>query len=55
MVRRCAQEVGGDAGPAVVVLTGGDAPMLIPALAGVPLDHRPLLVLEGLALRHGGE
>ena len=37
----------------VLVLTGGDAPALMGALA-VPVEHRPLLVLEGLALRHGG-
>ena len=37
----------------VLVLTGGDAPALLGALA-IPAEHRPLLVLEGLALRHGG-
>ena len=35
----------------VLVLTGGDAPALLGALS-IPAEHRPLLVLEGLALRH---
>ena len=36
-----------------VVLTGGDAPVLLPLLA-TPAHHDPALVLEGLALLAGG-
>ncbi len=42
----------GEPGGALVV-TGGDAPEVLEGLT-VPAEHRPLLVLEGLALRHGG-
>lgn len=36
------------------LVTGGDAPRLLPLLAG-PCEHRPELVLEGLAALAGGE
>jgi type III pantothenate kinase len=39
---------------AVLVLTGGDAAALGDALS-LPVEHRPHLVLEGLALRYGGD
>jgi pantothenate kinase type III len=49
------QALNGPGAPAgrgtVLVLTGGDAPALLKALA-LPADHRPLLVLEGLAARY---
>jgi type III pantothenate kinase len=52
LIRDCVRRVNGpDA--ASVVLTGGDAEALMPELTGLSVDHRPLLVLEGLALRHG--
>jgi type III pantothenate kinase len=37
----------------ILVVTGGDAPALLAHLS-LAAEHRPLLVLEGLALRHGG-
>lgn len=43
-----------DGAGSVLVLTGGDAPALQSALA-IAVQHRPLLVLEGLALRHGDD
>jgi type III pantothenate kinase len=36
----------------MLFVTGGDAPGLLAALS-ITAEHRPLLVLEGLALRHG--
>jgi type III pantothenate kinase len=39
---------------AVLVLTGGDAPVLRGAVM-IAAEYRPLLVLEGLALRYGSE
>lgn len=51
LVESCVRDsarTGGQA--ATVVVTGGDAPALLRVLA-VPAEHRPLLVLEGLALR----
>lgn len=41
--------------PAALLITGGDALRLMPTLADLRPDHRPLLVLEGLALRHGAD
>ena len=35
--------------PVRLVVTGGDAKVLLPHLAGYSPEHRPLLVLEGLA------
>lgn len=56
LVRGCVEALAPAAGPAGprLVLTGGDAPRLQPLL-GVPAEHRPLLVLEGLALRYGAD
>jgi len=48
LIERCAGGLGEDNG-GVVVVTGGAAGRIIPHLA-VDLEHRPLLVLEGLAL-----
>ena len=54
LVESCMKALTRSAEPAgVLVLTGGDAPALMAALVS-PAEHRPLLVLEGLALRHGG-
>lgn len=55
LVRYCVAEIRAAAAPAVLVLTGGDAERLIPALADLGPYHRPGLVLEGLALRHGDD
>ena len=63
LVRSCAdrlrERVAGQDGPGLVVLTGGAAPLLGPVIAQparageaprIRLEHRPHLVLEGLAL-----
>jgi len=52
LIERCARPLGEDNG-AVVVVTGGAAGRIIPHLA-VDLEHRPRLVLEGLALWEPG-
>jgi type III pantothenate kinase len=54
LIRDCVRRANDPAFGATVVLTGGDAETLMPELDGLIVDHRPLLVLEGLALRHGG-
>lgn len=55
LVRGCMEALATAARPAAprLVLTGGDAARLLPLVDGAA-EHRPLLVLEGLALRHGG-
>lgn len=53
LIASCAMDAAERYGPTTIVLTGGSAPAL---LAGLPASamHRPLLVLEGLALRYAG-
>lgn len=53
LIERCAGALAGDNRGSIVVLTGGDAERIIPHLS-VDLDHRPWLVLEGLALWRPG-
>jgi type III pantothenate kinase len=53
LVRHCVTAAREHESPAVLVMTGGDAPLLLPVLANLNPEHRPSLVLEGLALRHG--
>lgn len=52
LIENCVKTLTRVRGPGVLVLTGGDAPSLMTFLA-VPVEHRPLLVLEGLAIRFG--
>lgn len=52
LIERCARRLGED-NVGVVVVTGGAAGRIVPHLA-VDLDHRPRLVLEGLALWEPG-
>jgi type III pantothenate kinase len=52
LVQHCAAAATRRHGPTRVVLTGGSAPALLAGLEG-PVVHRPMLVLEGLALRYG--
>jgi len=52
LIERCARRLGEDNG-GVVVVTGGAAGRITPHLA-VDLEHRPRLVLEGLALWEPG-
>lgn len=55
LIRQAVRNASGNGGRATLVVTGGDAPVVIPGLVDSPVVHRPLLVLEGLALRHGRE
>jgi len=51
---RIIMELAADYGPSMrVVLSGGDAPVLLPLLT-TPAHHDPALVLKGLALLAGG-
>lgn len=53
-IDRAAQDVETEMGEKIHrFLTGGDAPAVLPLLAG-PYDHVPELVLEGLAVMAGG-
>jgi pantothenate kinase type III len=52
LVQHCAAAAARRHGPTSVVLTGGSAPTVLAGLEG-PVVHRPMLVLEGLALRYG--
>ena len=52
LVESCMKTSPGAATSRSLVVTGGDAPALIGALS-MAAEHRPLLVLEGLALAHG--
>jgi type III pantothenate kinase len=55
LVRYCTEAFHGvEEAPAVLVMTGGDAPALLPLLGG-RAEHRPLLVLEGLAMRYADD
>lgn len=53
LIERCAATLAEDNKESVVVVTGGDAARIAPHLA-VALEHRPRLVLEGLALWQPG-
>jgi type III pantothenate kinase len=49
LIEHCADQLGRDCGDCVLVVTGGDAEHIIPHVR-TNLDHRPSLVLEGLAI-----
>ncbi len=49
LVESCMKACADAVAAGTLVITGGDAPALIGALS-LPVEHRPLLVLEGLAL-----
>ena len=49
LIEYSVQELSSRYGESVLVMTGGDARWIMPQLR-VDLDHRPLLVLEGLAV-----
>jgi len=52
LIEGCMRALSASDGGAALAVTGGDAPALLAALQH-PAEHRPLLVLEGLALRYG--
>jgi type III pantothenate kinase len=49
LIERCREELSHRYGDTVLVLTGGDAERIMPHIS-TPLEHRPLLVLEGLMI-----
>lgn len=53
LIERCADRLAEDNSDYIVVITGGDAERIIPHLT-VDLEHRPRLVLEGLAVWEPG-
>jgi type III pantothenate kinase len=53
LIERCVERMNSQCGETVLVVTGGDAGRIIPHLR-VELEHRPTLVLEGLAIYAAG-
>jgi type III pantothenate kinase len=49
LIERCQRQLSDRYGDSVLVLTGGGAERIMPQIS-TPLDHRPLLVLEGLKI-----
>ena len=53
LIERCKERLSSQYGDSVLVLTGGDAGRIMPKIS-TQLDHRPLLVLEGLVIYSPG-
>ncbi len=53
VIEQAIEEFAGEGNTPAVFVTGGDA-LLVTPLISVPVEHRPLLVLEGLRLLIGG-
>jgi type III pantothenate kinase len=53
LIATCKERLAGRCGDSALVVTGGDAGRVVPHIR-VELDHRPLLVLEGLAIYSPG-
>ncbi|MDP6435990.1 MAG: type III pantothenate kinase [Gammaproteobacteria bacterium] len=53
VIERAIEEFAGEGDTPAVFVTGGDAELVVP-LISTPVEHRPLLVLEGLRLLVGG-
>jgi type III pantothenate kinase len=53
LIERCEERLSSQYGDSVLVLTGGDAGRIMPKIS-TQLDHRPLLVLEGLVIYSPG-
>ncbi len=53
LIEHCEERLSSQFGDSVLVLTGGDAGRIMPKIS-TQLDHRPLLVLEGLVIYSPG-
>jgi type III pantothenate kinase len=53
LIETCKERLASRCGDSALVVTGGDAGRVVPHIR-VELDHRPLLVLEGLAIYSPG-